>query len=307
MSVLRVGMIWCGLLLAVPVRASVGSCSTGDAPSSHHTEPCRSVCSESGNELVCELETLCVGQGAGATAVTGFGSSSHDVSIWGQCFDGTEFCCVFDDTGDAVTTVELSGTDENDEALSFTHERGTGNERNLQPWDDDDLTCFIRGNAGSDYIYGSNYAGADYDESLYGQVGNDIVQGYAGKDFLSGGNGDDVLNGGGGNDTIWGGDGDDELTGGADDDKLCDASGYNECASVGGNYFNGADGDDKIWYEESEDPNVPCPGVTMDTTSTAGAGSSDQCGDYSNWTISELPNNCESYITTRPALCEGAN
>ncbi|MEZ4239071.1 MAG: calcium-binding protein [Myxococcota bacterium] len=254
------------------------------------------------------METLCVGVGGRATVVTGYGSSTHDLSAWGTCFDSgaPKFCCVFDDTSDTVTSVELSGTDYDDEALSFVDDFEGTNERNLKPWDDDPIVGYIRGNAGGDLIWGSNYAPVDYNEYLFGQNGSDVINGHAGGDFISGGNHDDALTGAEGNDTIWGGDGDDILSGGDGNDKLCDASGYDFCASSGGNYFDGGPGDDKIWYEESENPNVPCPGITMDSSSTAGSGT-DQCGDYSNWTTSELPQLCNSYITTRPTLCEGAN
>jgi hypothetical protein len=117
------------------------------------------------------------------------------------------------------------------------------------------------------------------------------------------GNLDDALEGNAGNDTLWGGDGDDSMNGGSDDDKLCDASGYNTCATDGG---DGGNGDDKLWYNESENPGVPCPSILLDSSSTAGGGG-DYCGDNNDYTTGELPDFCENYLTVVPTLCVGAN
>jgi Ca2+-binding RTX toxin-like protein len=227
------------------------------------------------------------------------------------CNDGvgtTKFCCVFDEV-QPVDTVEINGTPDADEVLSFTESTFGFAERNLQPWDSDPIEGYIRGNAGGDRIYGSNYAGSDYEDKLYGQPGGDFIFAWGGKDFISAGDNDDECWGGYGDDTIWGGDGNDDLYGEADADKLCDAAGYDHCANNRGNFMDGGSGNDKLWYDE--DPNgeeVPCPSILLHDDSTAGTGSSDQCGDYNDYPTTDLPDDCESnMVTVAPVQCEGAN
>lgn len=281
--------------------STVDDCAVGDAPIGYPAAGCNSVCTVSGSQLTCEMDTLCPTSGSNAVVVTGYGSSTHDVSAWGECTGGTlaKFCCVFDESTGSIDTVELSGTDDADEALSFT----TG-DRNLQPWDSDHLTGYIRGNEGGDFIYGSDYAGTDYDDKLYGQHGADDIQGLSGKDFLSGGTHDDDLFGGDDNDTLWGGDGDDRLFGSDGNDKLCDASGYTLCATDQGNEMFGGEGDDKLWFNESEGPD--CSAVLISSTSSGDAGTND-CGDHNDYVTGDLPQECDAYITAVPVACEGAN
>ncbi len=296
---------------AAHAAPAVADCDVGDAPGDFEAADCNSVCTVSGNELVCRMETLCPTAsflGSSATAVTTFGASSHDVSAWGSCFGGavTKFCCVFDENDGAIDTVGIQGTDDPDEALSFVHNLGGGAEENLQPWDADAIDGFIRGQGGADLILGSNYAGSDYDDNLYGQLGNDAIDGNGGADFLSGGDGADLLDGQDGNDTLWGGDGNDAHEGGAGVDALCDASGYAVCASNQGNHFLGGAGDDRQWFNQSENPLVPCPGILLDSTSDAGAGN-DQCGDNNDFTTTQFGLDCQSFITVVPNRCIGAN
>lgn len=183
--------------MALPATAFAGwgSCALGDAPAGFFFQPCRGLCTESGSSVTCELDTVCT-TGAEARIVTGYGASTHDLSFWGSC-GGTYFCCVFDEGATNIDTVELNGVDRaggagNDD-LSFQFDVGQPSERNLEPWDGDPITGVIRGNEGTDSIEGSNYAGSDYDESLYGQRGNDIVRGYGGADVCDGGEGNDIL------------------------------------------------------------------------------------------------------------------
>ena len=297
-------------LSAHAVPAAVGACASGDAEAGFTTASCGSVCTVTGTELKCDMEVLCptaTYTGSTAAMVTQFGTSSHDVSAWGLCLStAVKFCCVFDENDDAIDTVGLKGTDDPDEVLKFTFDLGGANERNLQPWDADPIEGFIRGQNGGDLIWGSNFAGTDYDDNLYGQNGNDIIEGNGGADFLSGGTGADDLSGNLGNDTQWGGDGDDVSQGGGGVDALCDSAGYNTCASNGGNLFSGGDGDDRIWFQQPEDPLLPCPGILPDPLSDAGAGT-DQCGDNNDFTNLELPISCDSLITVVPNRCIGAN
>jgi Ca2+-binding RTX toxin-like protein len=106
---------------------------------------------------------------------------------------------------------------------------------NYHPWDDIDAENWaMRGLGGIEYIqfsdgqklninYGSNgsltlsgdladgklFIGLDYDDILFGSVGNDILHGGAGNDSLSGNSGNDLLDGGIGDDSLAGGQGND--------------------------------------------------------------------------------------------------
>jgi Ca2+-binding RTX toxin-like protein len=278
------------------------------------------VCTESASAVTCDLDTICT-TSANAFIVTSYGSSSHDLSAWGNC-GATQFCCVFDEGATNIDTVELSGVDRtagNDDLLFTTGSGAT--ERNLEPWDGDPLTGVMRGNQGSDSLTGSNYSSTDYDDFLYGQIGADVISGRAGGDVCEGGDGDDIISGGDGvdtlkggkgdddlygevgNDTIWGGDGNDFLDGGGNDDVLCDSTGFTVCATsgAGGNKFVGAQGNDKIWYNETE--GTGCGSVLLDPTSDAGTGT-DTCGDTDDFSTGQLPL-CENYSLVEPAKCEG--
>lgn len=311
MWLLKVWM-WMALIALWPgaARASVGSCGAGDAPSGYTSAGCNSVCTENGSELTCQLQVICTNIGSQADIVTGYQSSTHDVSAWGGCLDGgqTKFCCVFDEGATNITTVTLRGTNSADEVLEFHYTDGSITE-NLEPWDSDDIDGYILGLSGNDQIHGSDYDGADYKDHVNGGGGADEILGHDGDDDLWGNSGDDHIQGGLGADKLWGGDGDDTLEGGYGDDALCDATGYDVCATDGEGIMNGGNGDDELWWEESEDPQVPCPGILLDLTNSTGGSQSvrDQCGDNSNFDSSELPLNCESYITVKPTRCDGAH
>lgn len=73
----------------------------------------------------------------------------------------------------------------------------------------------LYGEGGNDLIYG----GGGHDE-IYGGAGGDFIAGETGHDELFGGEGADQISGGEGYDIIVGGAGDDMLSGGADDDVL---------------------------------------------------------------------------------------
>jgi Ca2+-binding RTX toxin-like protein len=265
-------------LLPATARATVGSCTANtDSPSPFYLASCNSVCTESSNELTCDLRTLCTGTtGSTASIVEGY-TNGHDLSAWGGCL-GTvnRFCCVFDEGSTNVDTINLIGTDYGDEILSFNFAAAGGHaEANLQPWDSDAIHGDIQGLEGGDYIVGSNYAPTGYDEDLMGNRGADEIYGLAGGDFLKGGDGDDYLDGG-----------------------------YQACASNLGNTLDGGAGDDKLWYNQSENPNVPCPSILASYLPGA---DTDSCGDANDWTIAQMGGFCEAYITIVPAKCDGAN
>nr|WP_260406828.1 calcium-binding protein [Pseudomonas cichorii] len=98
-------------------------------------------------------------------------------------------------------------------------------------WDVDTLKAMTRGVASdaADTLYGDVGAdvldGLNGDDKLYGDAGNDQLNGGAGNDSLYGESGNDTLNGGAGNDYLTGGDGNDILDGGAGNDSLSGSSG----------------------------------------------------------------------------------
>ncbi|MFE2534632.1 calcium-binding protein [Streptomyces sp. NPDC059371] len=83
-------------------------------------------------------------------------------------------------------------------------------------------TC--HGGTGNDVLSGgvSEADGSyrDYDNSLFGDDGNDVVHGNAGADHIEGGRGNDSLYGGSGRDKIYGNSGNDLIHGGSGTDTL---------------------------------------------------------------------------------------
>ena len=77
-----------------------------------------------------------------------------------------------------------------------------------------------------------NVFGSNFNDSLIGDAGVNVLRGFGGNDSLIGGDGNDTLDGGDGNDTIIAGSGNDTLTGGAGDDTLRTGTG-NDSASGG--------------------------------------------------------------------------
>ncbi|WP_159918430.1 calcium-binding protein [Pseudomonas sp. Irchel 3A18] len=98
-------------------------------------------------------------------------------------------------------------------------------------WDLDALKAMTRGVASdsADTLYGDVGAdvldGLNGDDRLYGDSGNDQLNGGAGRDSLYGESGNDTLNGGADNDYLDGGDGNDILDGGAGNDSLSGSRG----------------------------------------------------------------------------------
>ncbi|MFH1746454.1 MAG: Ig-like domain-containing protein, partial [Planctomycetota bacterium] len=112
------------------------------------------------------------------------------------------------DYGDADSAVSVnlnsgqaSGGDGSDSLIDIENVTGS------------DYNDTIRGDAGANVIDGG--AGND---SVYGGDGADVIDGGAGNDSLRGEAGDDVISGGEGNDSLYGGTGDDVLDGGAGSD-----------------------------------------------------------------------------------------
>jgi Ca2+-binding RTX toxin-like protein len=83
----------------------------------------------------------------------------------------------------------------------------------------------IRGGAGADSISGGEVAGLGTatsagNDSIDGNLGNDVINGAGGNDSLVGGFGDDVIFGGGGNDSIAGNVGNDAVDAGSGNDSV---------------------------------------------------------------------------------------
>ena len=79
----------------------------------------------------------------------------------------------------------------------------------------------IQGGAGIDWLYGR-----DGNDTLYGGTEDDTLFGDAGNDTLNGDDGNDRLFGGIGTDALYGGNGDDVLNGGANPDTLVGGAGF---------------------------------------------------------------------------------
>lgn len=104
------------------------------------------------------------------------------------------------------------------------------------------------GDSGNDTIYG-NVAdnildGGSGNDRIYGSWGNDDILGGNGSDYLSGQEGDDSISGGSGDDTLDGGSGIDSLSGGSGSDLLMGGD--------GNDYLYGGDGDDTLYGDQAD-------------------------------------------------------
>lgn len=107
----------------------------------------------------------------------------------------------------------------------------------------------VLGSAFNDLIYGDAR-----DNILDGGTGKDEVHGAAGNDTIGGGLGDDKLFGEDGNDKLSGGDGADMLNGGGGNDAMNGGTGNDGFFGGGGNdTISGGDGDDKIYGDGGND------------------------------------------------------
>lgn len=102
---------------------------------------------------------------------------------------------------------------------------------------------------------------ADFHESPFGSIDNELLRGLGGDDFIKGAGGSDTIKGGGGDDTLKGGAGDDVLNGGAGDDRLN--------GGIGNDKLTGGLGSDKISGSVGDDTLI---GGTGDDTLSGGSG-----------------------------------
>ena len=263
---------------------SITPCGSSDAPAAYWASACdiggSAPCTVSGSGLSCDYNAVScdVAPQRNMYAVNYGGGG---ISAFGGCSVGGVqqfFCCRVDDTAGLITKVSLKGSASDEEPIGFSY-----GSWNLQPTSSSStMTATAQRRQGDDIIQGSNSTDPDYEETLYGNLGADLINGNDGDDRLEGGNGDDTLNGGRGQDillgqngddtleggpqsdqlhggdgddfiegqagadSLYGGLGNDELYGGPHNDVLCDSSAYpgpSQCQSY---YFQGDGGTDKV-------------------------------------------------------------
>jgi Ca2+-binding RTX toxin-like protein len=101
----------------------------------------------------------------------------------------------------------------------------------------------VKGTAGDDKIQGV----FDWDDSIDGLAGNDVLNGERGADTLLGGASNDNLAGGDGNDSLQGGTGNDQLYGQQGDDNLLGGDGVDVLiGDEGHDTLNGGKGNDQL-------------------------------------------------------------
>ena len=111
------------------------------------------------------------------------------------------------------------------------------------------LSLDISAGGGSDQIRSGS--GSD---TIYGGLGNDVLEAHSGRDLIYGGLGDDTLDGGSDDDTLFGGDGRDEIGGGVGNDILYGgADDDNVSGGEGNDLLYGESGDDSIDGDVGED------------------------------------------------------
>jgi hypothetical protein len=309
------------LFLSAPALATltIDDCGSDDAPNEYWSNYCNGACSYNSatDTLTCDMLNVDADDRyAIAFAVTTFGTSTYDYSVFGMV-DNTRFCCAIDeDATDKVLTLELKGTETCD-WLNLSWDDGSGGspEENLEPASGQFLGGHVYGRdsgAGNgqpnfncqtqDYIFGSDYVGSDYRDKLFGEKGVDEIHGLGDRDFIDAGPGDDYVEGDMGNDVIVGGCGADTLKGEAGNDTICDTNGVNliaipEC-SCNSNYddlMDGGDGKDSLWYADTP----TCGSGALDIASTCGAHEEDIFGDTTHWS---QPTACEVFSSV-PADC----
>lgn len=195
------------------------------------------VCAAPGSNWICEAERSgAATQDATMYAVyesTGAWCTIDTYCAFGEDGYGNAFCCEIDPTtpGKTIVSVVLNGTDYTSgsgDTLDFEYSTG-GVTRFLRDAVGVTLTGFQYGGDGEDHLWGSGSTSSDYDESLFGQDGADLIHGRNGGDTLYGGfggdtcwgdNGDDMVYGESGSDTLYGGQGNDYLQGGYGDDYM---------------------------------------------------------------------------------------
>ena len=87
--------------------------------------------------------------------------------------------------------------------------------------------------------------------TVWGGLGDDVLNGGSGRDYLYGGDGNDTLRGNANSDALWGGGGNDTLYGNAGADSLYGESGNDVIFGGGGSdYISGSTGDDSLYGDD---------------------------------------------------------
>jgi Ca2+-binding RTX toxin-like protein len=110
------------------------------------------------------------------------------------------------------------------------------------------------GHANGDLVSNNfeNVVGSEFNDTITGNNGNNILIGLGGNDTLSGGDNPDKLYGDDGNDTLYGGNNEDTLVGGAGNDILYGDDGYDTLMGGGGaDELRGGPGVDTADYSTS--------------------------------------------------------
>ena len=117
---------------------------------------------------------------------------------------------------------ESGGYAEGDKLISIEHITGSAYDDEIWADSEDNI---LNGGAGNDKLYGGGSRGTitlesdnSGDDTLYGGAGDDLLSGFSHNDLLYGETGNDELYGAAGDDLLSGGAGDDLLDGGAGDD-----------------------------------------------------------------------------------------
>lgn len=118
----------------------------------------------------------------------------------------------------------------------------------------------LRGGGGNDYISGwlgnDHILGGSGQDNLFGGDGDDHLEGGSNGDNLYGGSGDDYLEGESGADDLRGDDGNDTLSGGSNNDDLRGGNGNdNLIGGDGSDVLYGGAGDDLLQGDEMPSPN----------------------------------------------------
>lgn len=143
------------------------------------------------------------------------------------------------------------------------------------------------GGSGNDTIIGNVLdnvlRGNDGNDSLVGSEGKDTLEGGAGNDTLDGGVDDDSLVGGAGNDSILGGDGADTIDAGSDNDTVLGGAGRDTIHGGDGNDSLSGEGDDDIVFGQAGNDTIS--GGDGNDTLTGDAGNDSISGDAGNDSI----------------------
>ena len=188
------------------------------------------------------------GTGTDLAIVQGLATLAVDASIRDVRINGSRGNDTFT-IGD-ITSIGLSSlTINGDAGIDFLNGTNSGASNVLLFLNGGADNDGLRGGAGVDFINGN-----DGSDVILGRAGNDSINGGAGDDSIDAGDGNDFFDGGDGNDTIVGGAGDDFGTGGNDNDSVNGQDGNDSLlGGMGGDTLIGEAGNDSVSGELGSD------------------------------------------------------